>query len=383
MSAREDTRQKLRVLIAGSGVAGLETALALADLAGARVQTTVLAQDDEFVYRPLTVGEPFSYAAARRYPLGQIVGDGGAELLLGTLGWVDRAGQSAHTTHGRALPYDALVLAVGARIAQRYRHALTIDDRTLESSLHGLVEDLELGYIESIAFVAPGRMAWPLPLYELALLTAGRAYEMNVPLRVTLVTPEDTPLAIFGVNASARVAELLEQAGIETITSAYAEIPEAGQIALHPQQREVHADRIVALPELYGPAVRGLPLSPEGFIRVDRFARVPDCGPVFAAGDATDFAVKHGGIAAQQADLVAESLAKLAGADVEPEPFHPVLRGMLLTVEKPYYMCARITGGHGFDSEFSPEPLWSPPNKIAARYLAPYLASHDGHASVA
>ena len=197
-------------------------------------------------------------------------------------------------------------------------------------------------------------MAWPLPLYELALLTAGRAYEMNVPLRVTLVTPEDTPLAIFGVNASARVAELLEQAGIETITSAYAEIPEAGQIALHPQQREVHADRIVALPELYGPAVRGLPLSPEGFIRVDRFARVPDCGPVFAAGDATDFAVKHGGIAAQQADLVAESLAKLAGADVEPEPFHPVLRGMLLTVEKPYYMCARITGGHGFDSEFSP-----------------------------
>ena len=197
-----------------------------------------------------------------------------------------------------------------------------------------------------------------------------------------LVTPEDTPLAIFGLNASAKVAELLEQAGIETITSAYAEIPEAGEIAINPEERYLRTDRIIALPELYGPSVRGLPLTSDGFIRVDRFGYVPDCGPVFAAGDATDFAVKHGGISAQQADLVAESVAKLAGADVEPKPFQPVLRGMLLTGDKPYYMCARITGGHGYDSEFSTEPLWSPPTKIAAKHLAPYLASRDRHATL-
>jgi sulfide:quinone oxidoreductase len=344
---------------------------------------TVLAPNQEFVYRPMTVREPFSYSAARHYPLEPILDDVGAELLDGALAWVDHERQTAHTTDDQALPYDALVLALGARSAPRYEHATTIDDRTMEKSLHGLIQDVELGYIESVAFVAPGRMAWPLPLYELALMTAGRAYDMDVEMPVTVITPEDTPLAIFGMNASAKVAELLGKAGIETITSAYAEIPAPGEIAIHPEERYVQARRIVALPELSGPAVRGLPLTAEGFIRVDPFGCVPDCGPVFAAGDATDFAVKQGGISAQQADLVAESVAKLAGAGVEPKPFHPVLRGMLLTGEKPYYMCARITGGHGFDSEFSAEPLWSPPSKIAAKYLGPYLASLDDHATVA
>jgi sulfide:quinone oxidoreductase len=60
---------------------------------------------------------------------------------------------------------------------------------------------------------------------------------------------------------------------------------------------------VIALPELYGPCVRGIPLSDHGFIRVNPYGRVPDAGHVFAAGDATDFPVKHGGIASQQADI--------------------------------------------------------------------------------
>ena len=57
------------VLIAGAGVAGLEAALALQALAGDRVSVTLLAASSEFVYRPMTVREPFAYAAARRYSL--------------------------------------------------------------------------------------------------------------------------------------------------------------------------------------------------------------------------------------------------------------------------------------------------------------------------
>jgi sulfide:quinone oxidoreductase len=266
-------------------------------------------------------------------------------------------------------------------MSPRYKHALTVDDGSMERTLHGVIQDIELGYIKSIAFVQPGHISWPLPLYELALLTAGRAYEMDVELPITLVTPEDTPLAIFGSAVSAGVAELLSKAGIDAITAAYPEVGEHGQISIYPEDRHLQADRVVALPELSGVGVRGLSLSAEGFIRVDRFGGVPDCGPVFAAGDGTEFPVKHGSISAEQADLVAESLAKLAGADVEPQPFHPVLRGMLLTPEGPYYMSAHITGGHGFDSELSPEPLWTPASKIAAKYLAPYLESLDGNGS--
>src|SRR6202043_1879909 len=84
-----------------------------------------------------------------------------------------------------------------------------------------------------------------------------------------------------------------------------------------------------------------------------------------------------GGIAAQQADTAACSIAALAGASVTPEPFHPVIRGMLLTDSKPLYLTSRITGGHGFSSEVTETPSWSPLAKIAAKYLAPYLDTKD------
>ncbi|HUA74087.1 MAG TPA: FAD-dependent oxidoreductase [Solirubrobacteraceae bacterium] len=377
MTTPNGNSQKLRVLIAGGGVAALEAALALQHLAADRVQVSMLAPNEEFVYRPLTVGEPFSFSGARHYPLEPIARDLEVELIKGTLSWVQHEKRLAHTGEGEAIPYDALVMALGARISPRYKHALTIDDRTMEQTLHGLIQDVELGYVKSIAFVAPGRMAWPLPLYELALMTAGRAFDMNVELPVTIVTPEQSPLAIFGEEASRHVAELLERSQIKTITSAYAEIPEQGEVVIHPEDRHVRVERVVALPELYGPSVHGFPLSTDGFIRVDRFGQVPDCGPLFACGDATDFAVKQGGVSAQQADVVAESVAKLAGVQIEPKPFHPVLRGMLMTYEHPYFMQAQITGGHGFASQFSKEPLWEPVAKISAKYLAPYLDSLD------
>jgi sulfide:quinone oxidoreductase len=146
---------------------------------------------------------------------------------------------------------------------------------------------------------------------------------------------------------------------------------------INPGDRSLQVDRVIALPELYGPSVRGIPLGEHGFIRVNQYGQVPDTGPIYAAGDAVEFAVKHGGIASQQADTAARSIAALAGAPVTPEPFNPVIHGMLLTGDKPLYLTARITGGHGFSSEITDTPTWSPPAKIAAKYLAPYLDKHD------
>src|SRR5207248_11771077 len=65
------------------------------------------------------------------------------------------------------------------------------------------------------------------------------------------------------------------------------------------------------------------------------------------------------------------------GAPVEPKPFHPVVHAILLGGDKPLYMSAQITGGQGSSSEIGEEPTWSPPTKIAARYLAPYLEERD------
>jgi len=377
MAAEQSAPHKFRVVVVGGGVAALEATLALADLAPELTDITVVAPDAEFVYRPMTVREPFAYGGARHYPIAPILSDAGAELVSDELAWVDPAEQTIHTKAGKAIAYDALILALGAKAHPRYQHALTIDDRHMDEALHGLIQDIEGGYVHSVAFVAPARMPWQLPLYELALMTAARAYDMNVELGVTIVTPEDKPLAIFGINASQAVAELLEKAHIETITSAYAEVPSSGEVVVNPGDRSLQADRVVALPELYGPSIRGIPLAEHGFIHVNPYGQVPDVGPIYAAGDAIDFAVKHGGIASQQADTAARSIAARAGAPVAPEPFDPVIHGMLLTGRDPVYLTARITGGHGFSSEISDTPGWSPNTKIVAKYLSPYLETHD------
>jgi sulfide:quinone oxidoreductase len=369
--------EKFRVIIAGGGVAALETMLALADLAPDHTDVTVLAPNAEFVYRPMTVREPFAYGSARRYPLAPIVRDAGATLLTGELTWVDPVKQVIHTKGDESIGYDALMLALGARASQRYTHALTIDDGRLDDAMHGLIQDVEAGYLHSLAFVSPGRMAWPLPLYELALMTAGRAYDVDVELSVTIITPEDAPLAIFGATVSSAVSDLLEKVGIQTIGSAYAEIPTQGEVVINPGERRLQVDRVIALPELYGPSLRGIPLGDHGFIRINPYCQLPDVGPIYAAGDATEFAIKHGGIASQQADTAAQSIAALAGAPVTPEPFHPVIHGVLLTDNKPLYLTAQITGGQGFSSEIADTPTWSPPSKIAAKYLAPCLERYD------
>ena len=255
---------------------------------------------------------------------------------------------------------------------------MTLDDRELDEQLHGLIQDVEGGYVRKLAFIAPARMAWPLPLYELALMTARRAYDMNEDISVTIVTAEDAPLAVFGQAVSEAVEPLLERNGILTICSAHAETPEPGHVALHPGQRQLHVDRVIALPELFGPSTPGVPKSDaHGFISVDAHCKVPGLESVFAAGDATDFAVKYGGIAAQQADVAAESIAALAGAPIEPSKFNPVVHGILLGGDRPLYLKAHITGGHGSSSEVSGEPTWSPAAKIAAKYLAPFLEARD------
>jgi sulfide:quinone oxidoreductase len=197
-------------------------------------------------------------------------------------------------------------------------------------------------------------------------------------IKLSLVTPEAEPLAIFGAQASAAVRGLLEQAGVALHTSSLVVGRHPGWLDLAPGDRGIPADRIVIEPRLVGPRIRGIPRGRDGFFPTDRHGRLPALDGVFAAGDATAFPIKQGGLAAQQADAVAEAIAATVGVDIDPQPFRPVLRGVLLTGAAARYLRADISGGAGDDSTISAEPLWWPPNKLCGCYLAPYLSRQTG-----
>ena len=369
------------VVIAGGGVAALECLMALRDVADPGLRIHLVAPDDAFVYRPLQVAEPFSLGTARRYPLARVAADFGAELVTDAIVEVRAAERTAVCASGATLGYEALVLAPGARRVPAFAHATTFGLDPTHAAVHGLLVDLEQGNVKHVAYVVPPETSWSLPLYELALMTAREVWAQGIDdVRLWLVTPEERPLAIFGPQVSAAVGGLLDAAHVEFVGGAYATVRQGG-IQLEPGDRTIEVDRTVALPALRGPAIAGVPSDDAGFIRTDDFGAVPGLDGVFAAGDATSFPVKQGGLAAQQADAAAQAVAAWLGAPLTPRPFKPVLRGLLFTGDEDRFLRTAVGGGEG-DGTTTVNALWWPPTKVAGLYLAPYLHEHTGCAEL-
>ena len=234
---------------------------------------------------------------------------------------VDAAGKRVTTDTGQELDYDALIVAVGAAAQPALEGALTFWGEPDLGRFRELLADL--GREPSrLAFVVPGGATWPLPLYEIAFLTAGHLAERRSRrTELLLVTHEAAPLELFGPAASEAVGTLLEREGIKLHPGRYVTSYEDGTLRVVPSG-EIPAERVVVLPRLVGPELRGLPQDENGFVPTDAYGWVRGLEHVYAAGDAT-FPVKQGGLAAQQADAVARLLAAWAGAAVDPTPFRP------------------------------------------------------------
>jgi len=371
----EHSNPRFRVLIAGGGIAALEAMLALRELAGDLVAVELLAPDPKFRFRPLSVTEPFGLGDARALDLAELALANHSSFTCDGLARVDAEARLAITGDGREIPYDALLVATGASGVEAVPGALTFRDTDDDGAGARFVDELDRGDVRSAAFAVPGGLSWPLGLYELALLTAARAQDRSLDVALTLVTPESRPMEIFGRRASGVVTGLLDQAGIEVRTRAKPLSFADGRLEL--EGGSLACERVVSLPAPRVGPLPGLPQRPGGFIPVDRYGAVLGVERVFAAGDATWFPVKQGGIATQMADCAANSIARLAGAEIEPEQFHPVLRGALLTSWGPRYLRAPV--GAGESDSVSKSVLWWPPGKVAGRYLTPFLAGVAGY----
>ena len=366
------------VVIAGGGVAGLEAALALRDLAGERVTTTLVSPDAEFVYRPMAVAEPFGRGRPARHRLAEIARDLGVELVGDAISEIRSERRRVVTQGDREVGYDALLVAVGARSEPALRGALTWTPESDSDVYAGVLADIEEGYTKRVGFVVPPGVAWALPAYELALMTAWQAWTMGQDdVESTIYTHEQAPLGLFGARASAAVREDLKEAGVRVETGVLVgdDPDRLGRLVLHPGGRRLTAERIVALPRARGLALQGLPADARGFLLTDLHGRVAGVDRVWAAGDAIAFPVKQGGLAAQQADAAAESIAAVAGVEIDPRPFRPVLRGMMLTGRRREWMRNDGSPGAG-EGDASRRALWWPPTKIAGHYLSPYLTTH-------
>jgi sulfide:quinone oxidoreductase len=370
----------VKVLIVGGGVAALEAMIALRKLAEERVQLELVSPSAEFAYRPLAVAEPFGLGEARRYDLVRIAKDHGAALHLAGVDAVESDRQAVRTWDGRLLPYDVLLVTVGARPTVSIPGSVTVRGPRYTSRFRTVLRELEQRHVRRVVFAVPPGTSWPLPLYELALMTAARVAERGLrKVELSVVTPESEPLELFGRAASDSVRRLLADRKVALHTSCYPGQFQDGELRIVPSGG-LAAERVVSLPRLRGPDLKGLPRDAEGFIPVDLHGLVQGELDVYAAGDATTCPIKQGGVATQHADAAAESIAARAGADVEPKEFRPVLRGLLLTGSTPRYMRAEVSGGRGEDWDVSEHALWWPPAKIAGRWLAPYLAlHHDDH----
>jgi sulfide:quinone oxidoreductase len=372
-----------RVVIAGSGVAAVEAVLALRQHAGRNFEIELLAPAHALEHRPASVAAPFGLGApppldlhelARRYDVG---------LVEGELAGVDVDRQRMALGSGEERGYDHLLVAVGARPEPAVPGALTFRGPADVPMVEWALTEVERGHRHQLVVAVPSAVTWPLPAYELAIMAGTRLQGVR-DATVTLVTPEREPLWIFGEAAGVALRDLLAEREVALRTGTRPAHVTDDVLWLHEGQAMI-ADTVVSLPRLTGPHLPGLPCDDDGFLPTDAHGYVMGARRVLAAGDVTTFPVKQGGLATQQADAAAATIAHELGAGVEARPFVPVLRGLLLTGGAPLYLRAELdragrrrSGGARrlrLAGEVSSRALWWPPGKVAGRYLAPYLST--------
>jgi sulfide:quinone oxidoreductase len=343
------------VLVAGGGVAALECAFALRALAGDLVDLEIVTPDPRFFYRPQAVFEPFGGARVEAFELAELAAALGAQLTFGAVASVVPSAHVARTTQGMAIPYDVLVLASGATPTGIVRDALTFRGPADADRVAEIVRGAGRGEIEQLTLAVPTRRTWPLPVYELAL---------------GLRSITDRPIAIATVEPAA--GDVLGRLGSSYLTAILA--GRSIRLATDVDFRDFASPVTIAAPELRGARIFGIPADEDGFVPTDHFGAVVGVKDVYAAGDLTSGDVKHGSLAAGQADAVAEKIAASAGAALTPTPFRPVLRALIAAGSDSVYVRRDLANPHD-PGMVSPEPLWSPPAKIFARHLAPALAA--------
>jgi sulfide:quinone oxidoreductase len=346
----------LRITVAGGGFAAAELLLALRALGEERVELELISPARRLPLRPTATADPAG-GVVETYDLGELAADAGARFRVDAVEAVAPSAHRARLASGGTASYDALVLAVGARPRAAVPGAVTYRDQRDAPRLRQALA----GRPRRIVFGVPAGVAWPLPVYELALAATGEDWAPEV----VIMTPEVAPLEQFGRTVSTAVADLLRDAGVRFHGGTPPQVP-------------IDADAVVAVRRLVGRRISGVPGDWNGFVPTGARGWVEGVPDLYAAGDMTSFPVKQGGIAMQQAGRIASLLALRAGADGLEQRRRLMLRTKLFGIDSPLYLQAELgEDGTPLAGLVSDEAPWWPGTTVFGRYLSPWMAARE------
>ena len=269
------TTKEFKVVIVGAGIAGLEAALALKDMAPGLVDVTLVAATDQFTFMPAVVAAPFDRAVVRHFDLFRVAHNVGARLVVGRVAGVDPDKRRVGLSHGPDIEYDALLIACGTRSVPAVPGAITFAGPGSGEAMRSVVADVVSGQATRVLFASPAAVSWTLPLYELCLLTSqclsdndniwryGNGNMRRIPVRLGLVTPESSPLATFGEAASHEVSTIFAQREIDFYGDCTPIRFENGRLETGPYGRDLEADRVSrpAAPPRHRRSTGSLPIT--------------------------------------------------------------------------------------------------------------------------
>jgi NADH dehydrogenase len=364
----------MNILILGAGYSGLRAALDLDQLLKGRGRGDQVTLVDRHQYHQLvqvlhvtaTAGHDDREAI---YALSGLLRETRVSFLQGDAAAIEPLRREVRLGDGRALPYDRLLIALGAETAygavpgarehtlslRSYEGALRIRDhlRASFAAAATTADPSQRRLLLTTAIVGGGYTGCQFA-GELAHWADDLCAETGAPrgeVRIALLDSGPLLLAQFGAWATREAERVLGAMGVSVHLKTSVEGVEPDLLRVG-GGRVLRAGTIVwaggiRAPELLGAS--GLPVDSAGRALVDRYLRVCDQALIFAAGDCASipdgprgFVPATASYATRQGAHLAETLfAELEGRP--PRPYEPLKLGELVSLG-PHYAVGNPLG---------------------------------------
>ncbi len=398
-----------RIVVAGGGFAGLETAFLLHHRLHGDVDITLVSDKDRFLFRPNTIYIPFGLDAAElEIPLNHPTQRQHIKFVQDRVVGVDVPGHRLELEHG-SVAYDKLVIATGAGMRPEEVPGLaeyggTIwtpqDMLRLRQTVERVVERGRAGRATTVLFLVPPNNKCSGPLYEIVFMleTHLRRHDARSEIKIVWASAEHAYIQAFGPKIHEVVSKDFGERGIEGHLEHVVQEVTAAQVRFA-NGAVIDYDELISFPPYIAAVTyEGLPSDDRGFLRTHPETRaVEGTRDIYAPGDAGDFPVKQAFLAFLQADATAEAIAaEVHGNETARGQFDPVSMCVMEQFDKATFaqVPLRVTGiadrpvevrpNAGDDYKVGSGPVWRLGKKLLGLYLPMrFRAGEPFHAGAA